>query len=220
MTGIHVIQNKPALGANIIAALIKNDPRYNYRVAQLDDQACIIKFYEGGEEIGTSSFTLDDARKAGTKNLDKFPRNMLFARAMSNGAKWYTPGIFGGAPIYTPEELGADTDEDGNIIPGQFVETSPSTSVTPPPAKPNGHKEPEPINGGDKFDPVQSLVDEGLAENTIEASKIVNLSPMTGPGGMSKADFLTWARHYRGWRDMGADPKQAADKIKKGQYPE
>lgn len=136
MTGIHIIQGRPALGANLIASLIKNDPRYNYKVVKLDNTACSIDFYENGEMIGNSTFTLEDARKAQTKNLDKFPKNMLFARAISNGAKWYTPGIFGGSPVYTPEELGANTDEDGNIIEGQFVETT--TVKTAAPAT-NGH---------------------------------------------------------------------------------
>lgn len=116
MTGIHIIQGKPALGANVIATLIKNDPRYNYRVLELTADICRIEFYENGEPCGVSEFTIAEARKAGTKNLDKFPKNMLFARTLTNGAKWYTPGVFGGAPIYTPEELGADVDEDGNII--------------------------------------------------------------------------------------------------------
>ena len=60
------------------------------------------------------------AVKAGTKNMDKFPRNMLFARAMSNGQKWYCPDAFNGATVYTPEELGAETDENGDIIPGTW----------------------------------------------------------------------------------------------------
>jgi len=35
---------------------------------------------------------------------------------MSNGARWYTPDIFGG-PVYTPEELGAVVDgETGEVI--------------------------------------------------------------------------------------------------------
>ena len=55
-------------------------------------------------KIGNSTFTIDDAKKAGTKNVDKFPKNMLFARAMSNGVRWYTPDIFNGS-VYTPEEL-------------------------------------------------------------------------------------------------------------------
>lgn len=124
MTGIHIIQGKPALGANVIATLIKNDPRYNYRVLEMTDSVCRIQFFENGEPCGVSEFSATDARKAGTKNMDKYPRNMLFARAISNGAKWYTPGIFGGAPVYTPDELGADVDEDGNIIEGSYSYTA------------------------------------------------------------------------------------------------
>ena len=116
MTGIHVIQGKPALGANVIATLIKNDPRYNYRVLEMSDTKCSIEFYENGEACGISEFTAQDAQRAQVKNMNKFPRNMLFARAISNGAKWYTPGIFGGAPVYTPDELGADYDEEGYMV--------------------------------------------------------------------------------------------------------
>jgi hypothetical protein len=158
MTGIHIIQGRPALGANVIATLIKNDPRYNYRVLEHTAQVCRIQFYENGEPCGVSEFTTDDARKAGTKNMDKFPKNMLFARAISNGAKWYTPGIFGGAPIYTPEELGADVDEDGNVIEGSYSHAP--VAVTPP-ATPkangngatNGNEATETATGGysDKF---------------------------------------------------------------------
>ncbi|NCX94730.1 MAG: hypothetical protein EBX40_08640 [Gammaproteobacteria bacterium] len=35
---------------------------------------------------------------------------------MSNGVKWYCPEVLGGIPAYTPEELGANVDEDGNPI--------------------------------------------------------------------------------------------------------
>jgi hypothetical protein len=121
MSGLHIIQGKPVLGANLLATLIKNDRRYNYQVVELTDTACEIAFYEQGHEIGRSRFTADDARKAGTKNLDKYPRNMLFARAISNGAKWYVPGIFGGAPIYTPEDFDMTVNEDGEIIEAETV---------------------------------------------------------------------------------------------------
>ena len=91
MTGIHIIQGRPAVGANLMASAVKANPRYDYRVRKMDDSEVIIEFFEfeGGkkESIGTSSFTIDDARKAQVKNLEKFPRNMLFARAMSNGIR-------------------------------------------------------------------------------------------------------------------------------------
>jgi len=125
MTGVNIIQGKPAFGANIMAACVKKSGRYNYRVTEMTEKACSIEFMErlGGKwiAVGISTFTIEDARKAGTKNLDKFPRNMLFARAMSNGVKWFCPDVMNGSTVYTPEELGADVDEDGNIVSIQFV---------------------------------------------------------------------------------------------------
>src|SRR5262249_34188203 len=32
-------------------------------------------------------------------------RNLLFARAVSNGAKWYCPDVFAGNPVSTPDEI-------------------------------------------------------------------------------------------------------------------
>ena len=141
LTGFHIIQGKPALGANVIATLIKNDPRYNYRVLEHTDAVCRIQFFENGQPCGVSEFTAADARKAGTKNMDKFPKNMLFARALSNGAKWYTPGVFGGAPVYTPDELGAEIDEDGVIIEGSY---SHPPQRQPEPVKPQPTRQPQP----------------------------------------------------------------------------
>ena len=104
MNGIHIIQGKPVVGAGLMAARVKSFGKYNYKVVTHDDKQCIIEFFEGKESLGTSTFTIEDARKAGTKNLDKFPRNMLFARAMSNGVKWFTPDIYE-QPVYVPEEM-------------------------------------------------------------------------------------------------------------------
>ena len=104
MSGIHIIQGKPTIGAGLMAAKIKGSNKYDYKVVQADEKACIIDFYQGKDKIGTSSFTIEDAKKAGTKNIDKFPKNMLFARAISNGVKWFTPDIYD-SPVYVPEEM-------------------------------------------------------------------------------------------------------------------
>ena len=135
MNGIHIIQGKPAFGANIMASKVKASGRYNYRVTEMTDANCTIEFMEhfngSWTAIGTSSFSIADAKKAGTKNLDKFPRNMLFARAMSNGVRWFCPDVMNGSTVYTPEELGADVDQDGNVIDdiveGDFQEEAPLT---------------------------------------------------------------------------------------------
>lgn len=108
MTGIHIIQGKPTIGAGIMASRVKGSGKYDYSIIEQTDKICSIDFYQGNIKIGNSTFTIDDAKKAGTKNLEKFPRNMLFARAMSNGVKWFTPDIFSG-PVYVPEEMSIDT---------------------------------------------------------------------------------------------------------------
>jgi hypothetical protein len=118
MSGIHIIQGKPVLGANVIATLVKNDPRYDYHVKQADDKACVLSWYENGNQVGEAGFTIGEAQGAGLTGKDnwkKYTSDMLFARAISRGARRYAPGIFGGSPVYTPDEMGADTDEEGYI---------------------------------------------------------------------------------------------------------
>lgn len=141
MTGIHIVQGKPVLGANLIATLVKNDPRYDYRVKQSDNAACILSWYESGKPVGESAFTMTEAQAAGLTGKDnwkKYPSDMLFARALTRGARRYAPGIFGGAPIYTPEEMGVDTDEEGRIIEGQIVTVAPAQQPPTPAANGDG----------------------------------------------------------------------------------
>ena len=107
MSGIHIINGKPTIGAGIIASRVKKSLKYDYKVKEMTDNVCLLDFYEGDEFLGNSKFTMEDAKKAGTKNTDKYPRNMLFARAISNGVKWYCPDVFDG-PVYVPEEMGID----------------------------------------------------------------------------------------------------------------
>jgi len=110
MTNIYIVNGKVALQAKIIGSLIKKSGKYDYVVEKLDDQECIMGFYlveEDGKkvELGKSTFTIKDAARAGIVNKDvwkNYPRNMLFARALSNGARWYTSDVFCG---YTAEEI-------------------------------------------------------------------------------------------------------------------
>lgn len=120
MQGVNIIKGSPSYNANMLASSVKASEKYNYRIITLTDEKCDLLFYEDGQEAGHSIFTIQDARKAGTSNLDKFPRNMLFARAMSNGVRWYCPDVTNGNAVYTPEELGAEVDEDGNVIDGDY----------------------------------------------------------------------------------------------------
>ena len=114
MTGINIIRGKPVLGASLLASLVRRGGVYDYAVDDLSDTRCVITFYRQGRKLGTSEFTQADAQRSGAgradttrsgqTNLQKFPKNILFARAMSNGVRWYCPDILiGGA--YVPEEM-------------------------------------------------------------------------------------------------------------------
>jgi hypothetical protein len=110
VSGITLIQGKPTMSANLLAALVKRHPRYDYRVADHSDSTCRIEFLQDGEVSGVSEFTLEDARKAGlggNQTWKKYPAALLFARALTQGVRWYAPDVTSAA-AYTPEELGAD----------------------------------------------------------------------------------------------------------------
>ena len=121
MQSIHIIKGKATLAAGAMATLIKGSRKYDYRISEKTPDICRIEFFQLSgsgqyESLGESAFTVADARRQGTQNMEKFPANMLFNRAMSNGAKWFCPDIFGG-PVYTPEEMGATVNGDtGEVI--------------------------------------------------------------------------------------------------------
>ena len=216
MTNIYIIQGRPSLGANLMASAVKSNPRYDYKVRQMTDTVCEIEYFQRSgdkwESLGISKFTIDDARKAGTKNLDKFPRNMLFARAMSNGVRWYVPDVFGTA-VYTPEELGAEVNEEGDVIEGSVVEAPAKPQQEPAHPEPKVHHGPH--MNGDGYNPVAVLIDNGIAQNGNEAAQIMNkYAPKDVKGDKEK--LLAWGKLYRAWRDLGSEPISAAKNATEG----
>ena len=104
MTSIHVIKGRVTLSANLMAAMVRR-AGFRYQVRWEKSEAVTIEFFEAGQSIGESRFSIQDAKQAGLggQNWKGYPRNMLFARAMMNGVRWYLPELALG--IYDPEEL-------------------------------------------------------------------------------------------------------------------
>lgn len=122
MMGIHIIDGKPSISANLIGTLVKRSGRYNYRVIESTATRCEITFFElngsAWESAGTSVFTMDDAKQAGLtgkQNWQKYPKAMLYSRALSAGVKLHCPDV-SASPLYVPEELGAEVNEDGEVL--------------------------------------------------------------------------------------------------------
>jgi hypothetical protein len=111
MNSLYMVNNHIAVTVKIIAAKIRMSKVYDYRIEKLDDKECVLVFLrykqDGQEEIlGKSTFSTADAAKAGIVNKDNwknYPKNMVFARAMSNGSRWYCPEVMTG--FYSAEEL-------------------------------------------------------------------------------------------------------------------
>lgn len=114
MRDINLIQGKVAIASGAISARIKGSGKYDYKIVSLTDTSCEIEFLQDGKPLTpTSVFNAADAKAAGLLDRDmykKYPRNMYFARALTNGARWHCAEVFGGA-VYTPDELrGPDVD--------------------------------------------------------------------------------------------------------------
>ena len=121
LTGFHVIQGKPTMGAGLIGAQVKKSGRYDYKPVETTAERCRIEWYQliaGRWELqGESAFTMEDAKRAkltGKSTWQAYPVDMCFARALSAGARRYCPDVFGGA-IYVAEELGGQAPADDGI---------------------------------------------------------------------------------------------------------
>ena len=127
MTSIHIVEGKPELSANLQAALMRSyrspeGGRYDYLIREITNDACRIMFRRFDadgqmEELGESAFTVDDAKAAGLAGRPTwkaYARNMLFARALSNGVAWFCPEVTFGHRTYTDGEVAGEVrDPDG-----------------------------------------------------------------------------------------------------------
>jgi hypothetical protein len=153
IAGVNIIKGKPSIGAGIVAARIQAHPLFKFRQAELTDKRCRLVFFEreaespAWEEVGDSVFTWEDARRAellGRKGQmwEKYPRSMLFARALTDGARRFCPVVFSGS-VYTPEEL-----SDGAVLEADFEPVPEDDPPDDPPPPEPDNDPPLARNGG------------------------------------------------------------------------
>ncbi|MEU1674069.1 hypothetical protein ABZ752_18875 [Streptomyces roseifaciens] len=118
ITGVHVIEGKPSASSALISALVR---RAGHRLRiKGDATAAVAQIIRADDPDWTFEvrFTIEDARRAGLLGKDvwqKYPAAMLKARALSAVARdACEEALFG--VHYTPEELGAVVDQEGNPI--------------------------------------------------------------------------------------------------------
>jgi len=152
LASIYIVQGKPTISANLMAARLNTSGKYYYEVLEKTDKKCSIQFYKQIEDYTDKgvqfkrwikpgppeTYTIEMATKAGlTKNetWQKHPTNMCFCRAMSNGVKTYCPELLTGIPIYTPDELDPSIKlrvlDDGEVVPDAEYVEAPKTASKP-----------------------------------------------------------------------------------------
>lgn len=153
LAGIDIVKGKCCPKATTVASLIKRSGRYTFRVKEHTYTKCVISFFEGGEHLDDSKFDLEDAKAAGLLSnpmWKKYARNMLWARALTNGARWHCPDVFMG-PIYTPDEV-ADEQRSGDLIEATATDVTEARAEDEPKALPERQR----VNEGT----VSAILDE------------------------------------------------------------
>lgn len=139
LSGIHVIDGKPTLSAALMSALV-HKAGHKLRIT---NTGSVTATGRDGKDLGgdftvtailirsddtqhpfTVTWTIDRAKRAGLWNRGnwaKYPENQMTWRAVSEATKLGAPEVLSGV-WYTPDELGAAVDEDGDIIDGGIVE--------------------------------------------------------------------------------------------------
>jgi hypothetical protein len=118
LSHIHVINGKPTMSAELMLALIlQKHPQTKISFPIRTNKEVQCKVVRDGQ-VSLFGFSMDDATAAGllsNPSWKKYPRAMLHARCVSEMARSLFPDAIAGVS-YTPEELGAVVDGEGEII--------------------------------------------------------------------------------------------------------
>jgi hypothetical protein len=161
---------QPELHANVMAALIKRSPKYDFRVSTSDASGCVLAWFEGGQAVGQSSFTMVEAKQAGLVRpkgpWETYPKAMCFNRALSQGAKMYAADAFMGLPIYYQGETSSDTpqvtvEQPTPALPTQTTPKFQAPPVRAPQAAPGAH------DGGPP-DELAAAIDQHRANGKVD----------------------------------------------------
>jgi hypothetical protein len=140
LRSIHIIEGKPTLSADLVAALCKSRPDVcvYFRLVESTERGATYETHRKGEPEPTRmSFTWEDAQRAGVTGKDnwkKYPAAMLRARCITALARAVYPDLAMG--VYDPDEVV----QEPTVYAGQaeVVRPAPSKSRGDVPAESDG----------------------------------------------------------------------------------
>jgi hypothetical protein len=143
MTGVHVIEGKPSASAGLISALVRraghklrvfgDSKSATCQIVRCDDPGFTFQVTWTLRKNADDNPSAEMAKLLGKDVWIKYPAAMLKSRAITQCARdACEEALFG--LHYTPEELGAEVDGDGNVVGGEIVEEAAWSSSRQQPA--------------------------------------------------------------------------------------
>lgn len=215
MSMFDFIQGRPTLNAHGKATLINSSGDFRMKINELTPKNCSITVYrknDSGEwkAINTQTFSIEDAKQAelttgkNAHSWRRYPRNMLFARCVSNIWRWDTAELNvrkldpGQIQEFEAEELALDGEvENGNgngsaVIDGEIVDVQTGEVL----AESQDNADAEAVDAeydAKRFETVESItalldvkiggkadIDEYMAGRTLETMTFDELIKMQG----------------------------------------
>jgi hypothetical protein len=133
ITGVHVIEGKPSASAGLISALVRraghklrvrgNSKTATCTIIRADDPDYVFEVTWTLRSNKDDNPSAEEAQLLGKQVWRNYPASMLKSRAITQCARDACEEAMFGLH-YTPEELGAEVDEDGMVI-GEIVPDEP-----------------------------------------------------------------------------------------------
>lgn len=206
LAAMHVIEGRPTLTADAMVAicLSRSDVCESFDTIESTNERCIVEAKRRGKPARRHEYSMEDAKRAGLAGKQmwqKYPRNMLRARAKSELARDMFPELLLG--LYTADEVSSgaaaiDTGIDESVRGGKLADvTVIDAEVVEPPPKPPA-KTPTLAD----IDLTDSDVDAWLATFTGDDKKkplaerdpgeMDSLVRAMAPGKAARKQFDTW----------------------------
>lgn len=188
---ISVIKGRLSIESKALYALAL-EKGVKIKIVRKDDKGCTLEFSKKGRDSYTTSFTAEDAKRAGLHTKDsymKYPEEMYFNRCISKGLRAFDPGIFLG--VYTSEEM-----EDFSASPLA------KPAITKEPEKPEEEKPkvtftkdkdqplPEPATEPEKEEKPAEVVASG--EATEKEALVKEIKAILKQGAIDERLFKKW----------------------------
>ncbi len=183
-THIDIIQSKPTMKSEgQLGMIYKNCPTAEINILKSDDNECMIEARRSSKhKFNTFTFTMRDAQKMGLDKKDNWIKQqgvMLQWRCVSKMARAVFPDAIMGIS-YTPEEMGADVNEEGEVI---VIEDTKKDD--------DKKNEPEPeIFDSKNIQHVSRLTKYLLSKGYTEADNIAIMKLMEGKASATIFDVL------------------------------